>query len=324
MAILVLIEHQNGQVKKTSLEAVGQARKMAQELSTNFSIAIAGNQIKALGLCFNGSGAEKIYLVSQSELADYSSDGYTQAFHEIVKAANPDLIFIGASSFGKDVAPRLAARLGGGYVSDCTGMVIQGEEVVFTRPVYAGKALAKVRVTKKPVIVTLRPNVFPIVSLNGGGTPPAEDVKVTLNPIRTKVVERKSGSGAKLELTEAEIIVSGGRGMKGSEHFHLVEELASAIGGAVGASRAVVDAGWRPHEYQVGQTGKTVSPQVYIACGISGAIQHLAGMSSSKYIIAINKDADAPIFKMADLGIVGDVFEILPLLSEAIKKAKSS
>jgi electron transfer flavoprotein alpha subunit len=220
---------------------------------------------------------------------------------------------------GKDIAPRVAVRLGAGLASDCIALRAEGTNVLATRPVFAGKALLDVRVTTPVNVFTLRPNVFEAAV--GGAEASVEQRVAALDPadLVTAVEEVKIAAG-RPDVTEAEIIVSGGRGMKGPEHFHLIEALADALGGGVGASRAVVDAGWRPHDEQVGQTGKTVSPTLYIACGISGAVQHLAGMSSSKFIVAINKDKDAPIFQVADYGIVGDVFAVLPALTAELKK----
>ena len=219
---------------------------------------------------------------------------------------------------GKDLAPRLAAKLGAGLASDCVALSIKDGSLVARRPMYAGKAYATVEWTGDPQIATLRANVFALGAKDAARQ--AEVKSATVDAAaRARVVETKMGGAGKVELTEAQTIVSGGRGLKGPENFPLVEKLAEAFGAAVGASRAVVDAGWVDHHYQVGQTGKTVSPNLYIALGISGAIQHLAGMSSSKVIVAINKDADAPIFKVADYGIVGDVFEIAPKLTEAAK-----
>jgi electron transfer flavoprotein alpha subunit len=232
-------------------------------------------------------------------------------------------VLIPFTATGKDLAPRLSARLGAGLASDCVAFTVRDAKLEARRPTYAGKAYATVTWKSEPQIATLRPNVFAV------GTPDlsrkAEKVGAAVDAAaRARVVKTEATAVSKLELTEAQVIVSGGRGLKGPEHFHLVEELAGAFGGAVGASRAVVDAGWVGHQYQVGQTGKTVSPSVYIALGISGAIQHLAGMSSSKFIVAINKDPDAPIFKIASYGILGDVFEIVPKLTEAAKAYFSS
>jgi electron transfer flavoprotein alpha subunit len=222
---------------------------------------------------------------------------------------------------GRDLAPRVSARIDAGLAVDCIGLNVEGNEIIATRPVFAGKALLDIKITSPVKVFVLRPNVF------SAGTPlenkaEISRIAVESSDLKVKVTELKKSEG-KLDVAEADIIVSGGRGMKGPEHFHLVEELAQLLGGASGASRAVVDAGWRPHGEQVGQTGKTVSPNLYIALGISGAIQHLAGMRSSKYIVAINKDKDAPIFQIADYGIVGDVFEVVPALINEIKKIKS-
>jgi electron transfer flavoprotein alpha subunit len=217
---------------------------------------------------------------------------------------------------GKDLLPRVAALLDTGLITDVTAVGHAGGGFTATKPVFAGKALMQVKATRSPFLATLRPNNFQPISGSGGEVSKAP---VTLGDVMSIVKEVTAGSTDRVPLQEAKVVVSGGRGLKGPEHFHLIEELAAALGGVVGASRAVVDAGWRPHKEQVGQTGKTVSPKLYVACGISGAIQHLAGMSSSKCIVAINKDPDAPIFKIADYGIVGDVFDVLPALTAAIK-----
>jgi electron transfer flavoprotein alpha subunit len=228
---------------------------------------------------------------------------------------------------GRDLLPRVAARLGVGLAQDCIEMrIVEGQQLECVRPIYAGKAYARVRPTMVPAMATLRPNVF---SLGAADTARGAETEtftpeLSAEQIHASVKETKASSGQKVELTEANIIVSGGRGVKGPENFPMIEQLADALGGALGASRAAVDAGWIDHQHQVGQTGKTVSPTLYVACGISGAIQHLAGMSSSKYIVAINKDPEAPIFNVADYGIVGDIFAVVPALTEAVKKLKSS
>jgi len=221
---------------------------------------------------------------------------------------------------GKDVAPRVALRLDAGLASDCIALRSEGGEIIATRPVFAGKALLDVRISTPVKVFTLRPNTFDAAEESGDARVELRTVPLEGADLVTTVLEMKVAAG-RPDVTEADIIVSGGRGMKGPEHFQLIERLADALGAGVGASRAVVDAGWRPHDEQVGQTGKTVSPSLYIACGISGAVQHLAGMSTSRYIVAINRDKDAPIFQIADYGIVGDVFEILPALTEELKKA---
>ncbi|MCW8822731.1 MAG: electron transfer flavoprotein subunit alpha/FixB family protein, partial [Ignavibacteriaceae bacterium] len=225
------------------------------------------------------------------------------------------------TALGKDLAPHLSIKLDAACVVDCIKISVSGNKIICTRPTYAGKALVDLKLLSNKKVITIRPNVFK-AQVTENSNPPEIVVKdITSANLRSKVTEFKKAEG-KLDVSEADIIVSGGRGMKGPENFHLIEELAETLGAAVGASRAVVDAGWRPHSEQVGQTGKTVSPTLYIACGISGAIQHLAGMSSSKFIVAINKDKDAPIFNVADYGITGDLFEILPVLTSEIKKVK--
>jgi electron transfer flavoprotein alpha subunit len=229
------------------------------------------------------------------------------------------MVFLPASQMGKDLAPRIAVKLEAGLASDCVSLNVENGELIATRPVYAGKALVDVRVTTPVKVYTLRPNVF--TATPGGGDAAVESVTVPLDPADlTTTVRDITVAAGRPDVTEADIVVSGGRGMKGPEHFALLESLADVLGAAVGASRAVVDAGWRPHDEQVGQTGKTVSPTLYIACGVSGAVQHIAGMSSSKYIVAINKDKDAPIFQLADYGIVGDVFEVVPEMTTRLKQ----
>jgi electron transfer flavoprotein alpha subunit len=229
------------------------------------------------------------------------------------------MVFLPASQMGKDVAPRVAIKLGAGLAADCIALRIDGNDVIATRPVFAGKGLLDVRITTPVKVFTLRPNIFDATEEGADARVEARTVRLDPADTVTIVKEVKVAAG-RPDVTEADIIVSGGRGMKGPEHFALIERLADALGAGVGASRAVVDAGWRPHDEQVGQTGKTVSPSLYIACGISGAVQHLAGMSSSKFIVAVNRDKDAPIFQIADYGIVGDVFEVLPALTEELKK----
>jgi len=254
----------------------------------------------------------------------YSSEAYGSIVSNIAKEVDASVILMGATAMGKDLGAKVAARLHGPFAGDCIGLKLKEDgTIVATRPIYGGKIVATV-VSRKPdfQVVTLRPNVFSVNSCKEGVSPviarynTIPDLSGALAVIR----EVLSTAGSKVELTEADIIVSGGRGLKEAGHFSLIEALAEALGAAVGASRAAVDAGWKPHNYQVGLTGKTVSPSLYIACGISGAIQHQAGMSSSKYIVAINKDPNAPIFKIANYGIVGDLFEIVPLLTEKIKE----
>lgn len=320
MSILVFLEQRDGQIRSVSREALGEATRLAATLGgpvVGVCCAAADPGVAALG----DAGADRVLLAKHEAFASYDGAGYAAAAAAAVAAAQPKLVLFPASSLGKDLAARVAARLGAGLASDCTSLATDGGRLVAKRPVFAGKAVQKVAFPTSPALVSLRPKAFAPVA-GAGKTAVVEELAFAWDASapRAKVTGTAAAKGGKVDLTEAEIVVSGGRGMKGPEHFALVEQLADALGGSVGASRAVVDAGWRPHGEQVGQTGKTVSPKLYVAIGISGAIQHLAGMTSSRCIVAINKDADAPIFKVADYGIVGDAFEVVPALTEAIRQ----
>jgi electron transfer flavoprotein alpha subunit len=318
--ILAILEQREGTLKKVSFEAASLAVKLSKDLSAQVEAVAIGyeiNNISDVGKC----GISKVTFLKNSDLANYSSSGYTDSISDFAKEIHANIIILGNTALGNDLAPRVAVRLSSGCVMDCTNLKVESGEIIATRPVYAGKANINSKLNSAVKIFTIRPNIFK-ADLSGEAITSIIEKEVSNPNLKTKVVSFKKSEG-KLDVAEADIIVSGGRGMKGPENFNLIESLADVLGAAVGASRAVVDAGWRPHREQVGQTGKTVSPSLYIACGISGAIQHLAGMSSSKYIVAINKDKDAPIFSVADYGIAGDVFEILPVLTEEIKKIKS-
>jgi electron transfer flavoprotein alpha subunit len=278
---------------------------------------LIGSGVSGLTAELAAYGADRVHVFDQPDLAAYATEAHARACAQAIGQAKPWAVLVPFTALGKDLAPRVAARVGAGLASDCVALSVKDGRLEARRPMYAGKAYATVRWEGEPQIATLRPNVFALGAPDPGRQ--AETVSSTVDgAARARVKEVKATASGKVELTEAQIIV-GGRGLKGPENFHLVESLAGALGAAVGASRAVVDAGWVDHQYQVGQTGKTVSPTLYVACGISGAIQHLAGMSSSKVIVAINKDADAPIFKVANYGIVGDLFELLPKITEAAK-----
>ena len=318
--ILAVLEQREGTLKKVSFEAASVASSLAKDLNLEVEAVVAGSDIKNLSE-ISKYGISKIIHLKNSEFLNYTSSGYSEAISNYAKETNAVCIIVGNTAFGVDLAPRLAVKLKSACVVDCVNLSIESAEVIATRPVYAGKSFIKTKLNSDVKIFTIRPNVFKAELSDSKEA--AIEVKEISNPnLNSKVVAFKKSEG-KLDVAEADIIVSGGRGMKGPENFNLIESLAEALGAAVGASRAAVDAGWRPHREQVGQTGKTVSPSLYVACGISGAIQHLAGMSTSKYIVAINKDKDAPIFSVADYGIAGDVFEILPVLTEEIKKIKS-
>lgn len=320
MKILAFAEQRQGTFKKSAFEVTKAARAAADQLNAELVTLLIGNGIESIAPQLGGFGAARVIVVEDPRLMFYSITAYTKIVTEIAQKENAEILFFPASQMGKDLAPRVAVRLEAGIAADCIAVKVENGEIVATRPVYAGKALTDVKVVSATKIFTLRPNVFTAGSSNGAAaTVEKRSVQLTDDDFRAKVVETKVATG-RPDVTEAAIIVSGGRGLKGPENFFLIEELADAFGAAVGASRAVVDAGWRPHDEQVGQTGKTVSPTLYVACGISGAVQHLAGMSSSKFIVAINKDKDAPIFQVADYGIVGDVFEILPALTQEVKK----
>lgn len=318
--VLSIIEQREGSIKKVSYEAVSVGVSLAKELNLEFEAVVIGSEIEGLSN-FGNYGAAKITHLKNTELHNFSSSAYSDLIGNYAKESNASVIILGNTSFGNELAPLIAVKLNSACIVDCVSLTVESGEIIATRPVYAGKALIKSKLNSDIKIFTIRPNVFKAEKISDQNS----EIKVEeiTNPnLKAKVVAYKKAEG-KLDVAEANIIVAGGRGMKGPEHFNLIESLANVLGAAIGASRAVVDAGWRPHSEQVGQTGKTVSPSLYIACGISGAIQHLAGMSSSKYIVAINKDKDAPIFSIADYGIAGDVFDILPALTEEIKKIKS-
>jgi electron transfer flavoprotein alpha subunit len=316
--ILTFAEQREGKLRRSSLEVVSEARRLAGPLASTVIAVVVGPGAEANADELAAYGADRVLVFGDASLGAYATEAYARALAQAIAGAKPAVVLLPFTAMGKDLAPRVAAKVGAGLASDCVSLSAAGGKLVARRPLYAGKAYATVEWPGEPQMATLRPNVFPL------GTPDtsrkADVARATADPSsRAKVTAVRATAQGKVQLTEAQVIVSGGRGLKGPEHFPLVEALAEAMGAAVGASRAVVDAGWVDHQMQVGQTGKTVSPSLYVACGISGAIQHLAGMSSSKVIVAINKDADAPIFKVADYGILGDVFELLPRLTEAAK-----
>jgi len=321
MTILVFIEQRDGKIRSVAREALGEAKRLAAALGGPVTAVHCGASADGLP-SLGEAGAEKVLAATHEAFARYDGAGYAAAVAAAVKASSAKVVLFGASSIGKDLAPRVAAKLGVGLAADCTALDASGGKLVARRPVMAGKAFERVGFPLSPAMATLRPKVFASAPAEAGKSAAVELLAFDWDASKPRaVVTGTTGaSGGKADLTESEIIVSGGRGLKGPENFALVEQLADALGATVGASRAVVDAGWRPHGDQVGQTGKTVSPKLYVAVGISGAIQHLAGMSSSRCIVAINKDPDAPIFKVADYGVVGDLFEVVPALTEAIKK----
>jgi electron transfer flavoprotein alpha subunit len=322
-AILAVTEQRDGALRKVSREAVWAARQLADRLGgTVDALVLAGPGVDAAGADLGGAGADRVLVAADAAFARYAPDGYAATVAERARQGGYAAVLIAATATGKDLAPRIAARLDAPLASDVTALGVDGGKVTASRPVYAGKAIQKVVVEAPLGVLSLRPNTFVVGAAGKAGV--VEQVPAASVTARVTVREVKASEQGALDVAEADIVVAGGRGLKGPEHFHLVEELANAFGAAaVGASRAVVDAGWRSHAEQVGQTGKTVSPTLYVAVGISGAIQHLAGMRTAKVIVAINKDKDAPIFKAADYGIVGDLFEILPKLTEEVRKARA-
>jgi electron transfer flavoprotein alpha subunit len=313
--ILAIAEQREGKIRKVSDEVVTAARSIGDEVDA-LLFGPAGLAAQAGGL--GKFGAARV-LVSEGD-ALKSPEVAAQLIADTIKAGDYFAVVFPASSLGKDIAPRVAAKLDLPLASDAVALAMDGTELVITRPVYSGRAMARVVLQATPRLVSIRPNVFRPQERPAAGT--VENVAAPAGESRVKIREVKAAAGGKVDVAEAGIVVSGGRGLKGPENWHLLEALRDALGTncALGASRAVVDAGWRPHAEQVGQTGKTVSPQLYFAVGVSGAMQHLAGMRSAKTIVAINKDADAPIFKIADYGLVGDATEVLPRLTEEIKK----
>jgi electron transfer flavoprotein alpha subunit len=318
-------ELKDGAVKKVASELLGAARRVAEARGGGRVAAVLmGAGVARLAQELGQRGVGTVLVADDPALKDYRTEPYAHVLAEAVRARRPSAVLFPASLQGKDLSARLAAKLEAPLATDCVSLdEVAADSLTVTRPVYSGKARATVRLAGPVQLVSFRPNVLPPVAASAAA-PQVEALPVTVDPAvadRVVVRERLEAARGAVELTEASVIVSGGRGMRGPENFRLLEELAEVLHAAVGASRAAVDAGWRDHASQVGQTGKTVSPNLYIACGISGSIQHMAGMGSSKYIVAVNKDPEAPIFKVADYGIVGDLFEVVPRLTEAFKKA---
>jgi electron transfer flavoprotein alpha subunit len=324
--IWTIMEMRDGEIRPPTLEALAQCRRIGDATGGRVALVVAGKGAEEAARKAAAYGADVVYLIEHDELARYRTEPFAKVIADLAAEKKPDVILLAATSQGKDLAPRLAARLGTGLVSDCVGLESDsGGTLKMTRPIYAGKALETVSIPEaRPQMATLRPKVFPAGEPDPGRQPEIVPVAADIpaDVLGKTVKEVLQTSSGRVELTEADFIVSGGRGMKEPGNFKILEELADVLGAAVGASRAAVDSGWRDHQDQVGQTGKTVTPTLYIACGISGAIQHLAGMSSAKCIVAVNKDPEAPIFKVADYGIVGDLFEVVPALTIAFKETR--
>ncbi len=320
MTVLAFAEQRNGKMPKAAYEALSQGRRIADSMEDNLYVCLVGNNVSGLAEEIAACGGDEILMCDSEVFSSYQTETYAAVLTAAIRELEPGIVLMGYTSMGKDIAPRVAERIGAGLISDCTDMEVKGNEIYFIRPMYAGKVFTRVRVRTPVKICTLRPNNFRVDKKQGKGE--LRKFTAEVPEVRAKVTKIKVQESKRPELTEAEIIVSGGRGLGKAEGFRIVEEVADTLGAAVGASRAAVDAGWRPQQHQVGQTGKVVTPNLYVACGISGAVQHLAGMGSSRCIVAINKDPDANIMKMADISIEGDLYKILPELENQIREFK--
>lgn len=316
--VMIVAEQRDGALRKISLELASTARKLADQSGDEVSAILLGSGIEALAAELGKYGVDKVFVGDNAAMEPYITEAHAEVVAKVVKENDPAILLLGASVQGKDLSSRVAAKLATGLATDCTDVKIDGGKFVAIRPLYAGKCFGEIVFESTPAMASLRPNVFPAAENAKAGAVVKVDAAVEAQ--KSKVLEVQKDTSGKVDLTEANVIVSGGRGMKGPEGYAILEELADVLKGTVGASRAAVDAGWRLQKDQVGQTGKVVSPNLYIACGISGAIQHLAGMSSSKCIVAINKDAEAPIFTKADYGVVDDLFKVVPELTAVCKK----
>ncbi|XQY90924.1 electron transfer flavoprotein subunit alpha/FixB family protein [Metabacillus sp. HB246100] len=318
--VLVLGEVRDATLRNVSFEAIAAGKTIAE--GGEVVALLVGDTVASLGAELVHYGADRVITVEDPKLTTYTPDGYSQAVLSVIQEESPEGIVFGHTALGKDLSPKIAAKLGSGLVSDATAIEVTGGNVVFTRPIYSGKAFEKKIVTDGVIFATIRPNNIPSLDKDDSRAGDVTSHSVEIKDLRTivKEVVRKASEG--VDLSEAKVVIAGGRGVKSEDGFQPLNELAEVLGGAVGASRGACDAEYCDYSLQIGQTGKVVTPDLYIACGISGAIQHLAGMSNSKVIVAINKDPEANIFKVADYGIVGDLFEVIPLLTEEFKKLK--
>jgi electron transfer flavoprotein alpha subunit len=317
--ILIVAEHVKGNPKKYSIELAGKAGELAKTLGCNVTAVLFGESADKIGREFGHYGVSKVIAASHPDLNNYSSEGYANVLCEIISSEKPAIVLGTASPLGRDLFARVAARLKVGLAPDCTNVRIENGRLFVKRPIYAGKVIIDATLEGTPQMATIRPNTFPIPEPHSN-SPQVVTLNVNPGTAAAKLKEVVEAETGMVDLTEADRIVSGGRAMASKENFEIIRNLAKTIGASVGASRAAVDAGYISHDHQVGQTGKTVNPTLYIACGISGSIQHLAGMRTSKIIVAINKDAEAPIFSKADYGIVGDLFKVVPVLTEKLKQ----
>lgn len=324
--VWVFAEQREGELQKVSLELLGEGRKIADKLGVKLTALLLGKDIKGLANTLGEHGADEVIVADHDELEHYTTDGYTKVICDLASERKPGILFIGATFIGRDLGPRVAARLSTGLTADCTQLdvVVENGDLLATRPAFGGNLMATIACPDhRPQMATVRPGVFSKIEEKNASFEVEEvEVKLTSSDIRTKVVEIVKEAKEVEDISEADFIVAGGRGLGSKENFDKLYELAEVVDGSVAASRGAIDKGWIERDYQVGQTGKTVRPSIYIACGISGAIQHAAGMQDSDMIIAINKDESAPIMKMADYAIVGDVNKVLPELIAQFKEAK--
>jgi electron transfer flavoprotein alpha subunit len=326
--VWVFAEQREGELQKVSLELLGEGRRIADELGVKLTALLLGNNIEALATTLAGHGADEVLVADDKNLEHYTTDGYTKVICDLANERKPGILFVGATFIGRDLGPRIAARLSTGLTADCTSIDVEVENgaLLATRPAFGGNLMATIACPDhRPQMATVRPGVFAKINTDGANCKIEKvEVKLADSDIRTKVLEIVKAKKDIIDIAEADFIVSGGRGVGSKENFKLLEELAEALEGSVAGSRAAVENGWIDGAYQVGQTGKTVRPQIYIACGISGAIQHVAGMQDSDLIIAVNKDDTAPIMKVADYAIVGDVAKVVPELIAQVKEIKSA
>ncbi|KPU42322.1 acryloyl-CoA reductase electron transfer subunit beta [Oxobacter pfennigii] len=325
--VWVFAEQRDGKLQKIALELTGKGREIADKLGESLTAVLLGHNVSNQAKLLIESGADRVLVADDPLLKEYTTDGYTKVICDLINERKPEIMFIGATYIGRDLGPRVAGRIHTGLTADCTALDIDGEtkNLLMTRPAFGGNLMATIECSNyRPQMSTVRPGVFSVPDTNAGRTGEVENVNVNLadKDIRAKVVEIVKSVKEIVDITEAQIIVSGGRGVGNQEGFSILRELAEALGGTVGGSRAAVDSGWIEKNFQVGQTGKTVRPKLYIACGISGAIQHLAGMQESDYIIAINKNGDAPIMGVADLAVVGDLYKVVPELTREVQALK--
>ena len=317
--VIVLAEQQNGKLANATLSAIGAAQQIAAKVGGGYAIAVAGNGIDAVAAQLAGFGAATVYQLEDASLAGYTAQAYAQAFDTAVKASGAKFVVSAATAIGKDCTPRVAARAGAGMASDIIGIEGDGGSLIYSRLMWAGNIVGKVRINTDIQVLTVRATEFEPAEASGGSSAIEKmSAGIDAGSLRMQFVSLDAVESSRPPLTDADVVVAGGRGLKEAANFGLIEALADRLGAAIGASRAVVDAGWVPNDWQVGQTGKVVAPDLYIAVGISGAIQHLAGMKGSKTIVAINKDPEAPIFSVADYGLVADLFNVVPELTEKL------